>query len=651
MTKEKPYMFWADKLVAKLNIDEPHIINDSKTPSGRAHVGALRGVVIHDVMFRVLKERGFDVRYTFGVDDYDPLDELPYGRDEHFRPFLGKPLCEVPPPSGSHASDMADYYINEFFAVFKYLGVDTETYRLRDIYRSGQFDAAIDRILSNADGVREIYRTVSGSVRPSDWLPFQVICENCGRIGTTEVYEYDGKEVSYRCRTDMVSWATGCGYRGKTTPFSGKGKLPWKLEWVAKWATRGITIEGAGKDHTTKGGSRDVAAACLSRIFDKQAPLNIPYEFFLVEGAKMSSSRGIGVAAGDMADFLPPEILRFLMLRTQPNRPINFSPTEASVTKLFNEFDRYRASAFQGATAAGREPAEIYRLSEVATAAEYEVPNIQLLQALVQLPHIDVIEEVRKRSKRALTAIDIEHLQRRMASVRYWLNNYASDSEKLELQATLPQNAASLSMAQRAFLNLLAVRLESADWDEDSLQSLIFAVARITPIAQPDAFIAIYTALFGRELGPRAGALFSYLERAFLVRRFQDLPYDKELFWRETGATVADFEAWIHVQKLHEVYAHFDFIPHSGTNHRDLPGAERRPLGIGAIEFYVRLGDNKIHLKRVLFDLSAAVASDMQSAAESFRRQALDYLKDMEQGLSVPFHSTPTALRDMPLTG
>ncbi|KOR27792.1 lysyl-tRNA synthetase, partial [Achromatium sp. WMS1] len=164
-------MFWADKLIKQLDQEQLQIVNDSKTPSGRAHVGALRGVIIHDTIFKALKEQGFKAHYTFGVDDYDPLDELPYGRDEQFEPFLGQPLCEVPPPPNTTASDMADYYISEFFTVFKDLGVQAQTYRLRDIYRSGQFDTYIDTILANADKVRDIYLTVGGSVRPSDWLP------------------------------------------------------------------------------------------------------------------------------------------------------------------------------------------------------------------------------------------------------------------------------------------------------------------------------------------------------------------------------------------------------------------------------------------------------------------------------------------------
>ena len=65
-------MFWCDQLVEK--IEGQQTINDSKTPSGRAHVGALRGPLIHDAIFRTLKAKGVPVRYLFGVDDYDPVE-------------------------------------------------------------------------------------------------------------------------------------------------------------------------------------------------------------------------------------------------------------------------------------------------------------------------------------------------------------------------------------------------------------------------------------------------------------------------------------------------------------------------------------------------------------------------------------------------
>lgn len=223
-------MLWTDHIARELH--GPQLINDSKTPSGRAHIGALRGVLIHDAVFRAISDHGLPVRYTFGVDDYDPLDELPAGEKDFFKPYLGTPLCNVPPPPNSPASDIAEHYISEFFNIFRELGVQAETYRLRDIYRSGQFNEAIDTILQNAAIVRRVYKEVSNSHRPDNWYPFQVICEQCGRIGTTEVTGYHGKEVVYKCRSDLVAWARGCNYSGRVSPFDGHGKLLFKLDFM-----------------------------------------------------------------------------------------------------------------------------------------------------------------------------------------------------------------------------------------------------------------------------------------------------------------------------------------------------------------------------------------------------------------------------------
>src|SRR3954454_20037441 len=103
-------MLWFADIAAGIEPGRPHVINDSKTPSGRVHVGALRGVILHDAVFRALKHRGVPVRYLFGVDDYDPLDELPAGQAESFLPYLGAPLCNVPAPAGSSATDMSEHF-------------------------------------------------------------------------------------------------------------------------------------------------------------------------------------------------------------------------------------------------------------------------------------------------------------------------------------------------------------------------------------------------------------------------------------------------------------------------------------------------------------------------------------------------------------
>ena len=130
-------MFWTEDVAAKC--EGPQIINDSKTPSGRVHVGALRGVLIHDAIFKTLLGKGIEAKYLYGVDDFDPVDEIPKGEDEHFGKYIGWPLCNTPAPCGAEG-DMADHYMREFFAVFEELGVKVDRYRMRDVYRAGEFN-------------------------------------------------------------------------------------------------------------------------------------------------------------------------------------------------------------------------------------------------------------------------------------------------------------------------------------------------------------------------------------------------------------------------------------------------------------------------------------------------------------------------------
>ena len=596
-------MLWCDKLAER--VSGPQLINDSKTPSGRVHVGALRGVLIHDAVFRTLKDHGIPVRYTFGVDDYDPLDELPAGHADFFRPYLGAPLCQVPPPPGSSAPDVAEHYIAEFFDIFRELGVEAETYRMRDIYRSGQFNEAIDAILNNAAKVREVYKTVSKSERPDTWYPFQVVCEACGRIGTTEVSDYDGKEVTYTCRPDLVDWATGCGHVGKVSPFDGRGKLPWKLEWTAKWQTFGITIEGAGKDHNTKGGSRDVSAACLRTIFGQPPPLNIPYEFSLVGGAKMSSSKGIGVSARNMADFLPPELLRFVMIRTQPKQPVNFSPDERSVIKIFNDFDRFHTRTYRDPKVSA-DDRRVYQLSQIAAWGDFYAADFQLVATVAQLPHLDLAGEVEKRKGAPLTQTERDQLARRAQAARYWLEHYASSEERIVLQDTLPERAGELTTGQRAFLHQLADRLPGVVWEDSALQTAVFDVARLTPIAPAQAFKALYRVLLDRDSGPKAGNLLAFLDRDFLLKRLQELPYDQQAFWQETAISREDFAAWMaeHREHLTHLTPEAKLLPPlpmgEGRGEGENQAQPKVPTRLGFVEYVVELDDNKTHLRRVL---------------------------------------------------
>lgn len=518
-------MFWADQ-IAKDAQGEP-IVNDSKTPSGRVHVGSLRGVVIHDVIYRALKHAQKPVKFLYGVDDYDALDTVPrYLNPEQFNPYLGYPLCNVPSPEET-ASDWAKYFMDEFLQVFDYLGVKPQIYYLRDLYRTGQLNPYIDTFLNNAHLIRQAYEQVSKAKRPDDWYPFQVICEKCGKIATTVVTDYNGEQVFYTCKPDSTDWVEGCGHSGWVSPFDGNGKLPWKVEWVAKWDLLGVTIELAGKDHSQKGGSRDVANAICRKVLKKQPPFHSPYEFILVNGTKMSSSKGVGSSARDMADLLPAELLRFLMLRTPPKTVINFAPNYETTTRLFRDYDTLmgKYQEWQSSEEDGELSKDLMPLLYAQLGSEikpYQPFDLSTLISLLQIPGLDIEDEIQKRMP-PLTDKDWQEIRKRIAVGKKWLEDYADEEEKLVIYWDhIPPGASQLSDEQKAYLKQLVAHLEQAEnWEGEELQTLIFSATKELSIQPNVAFPAIYQSFLGKERGPKAGGLLSYLDRKFVVERLK----------------------------------------------------------------------------------------------------------------------------------
>jgi lysyl-tRNA synthetase class 1 len=516
-------IFWADKFAEE--VQGWAVVNDSKTPSGRVHVGSLRGVVIHDVIYRAIVHAGKPVKFLYGVDDYDALDTVPkYLDKERFKPYLGFPLCNVPAPDDNPAKSYADYFMDEFLEVFAYLGVQPEIYYLHDLYRQGRLNHHIDLFLRHAQDIRAVYKEVSKSDRPENWYPFHPICENCGKIATTVTTDYQEGKVFYTCAPEAMNYVRGCGHTGWVSPFDGNGKLPWKVEWVAKWDVIGVTIELAGKDHSQKGGSRDVANAICRRVLGKEPPLHSPYEFILVNGTKMSSSKGVGSSAKEIAELLPPELLRFLMLRTMPRTVINFQPNYETTTRLFRDYDTLQEKYLQNPDLPQEDLAPL-RYAQIHQEIKPH-PTIELgtIVSLLQLPHLDIEAEVRSRLSAQgvgeLGEADWQYMQERIRVARHWLANYADEEERLVIYwDSLPPKVQELSPQQRQYLKALAEKIRHTEWSAENLQTIAFAVSKELGISQKDSFSAIYGAFLNRERGPKAGQLLSYMEQKFVVER------------------------------------------------------------------------------------------------------------------------------------
>ena len=523
-------MFWVDELAA--SVDGPQVVNDSKTPSGTVHVGSLRGVVLHDAVRRAVGERGLEIQFRYGIEDLDPMDAQSLLTPDAVEAAMGMPLCKVPAPPGSSAPNYARHFAGLFLQTFEGLGIRPQLYWMSEQYASGAMDPFIVRALDRAEVILDIYRTVSTVNHPPGWLPVHVICENCGRIGTTAASGWDGREVTYECRPDLVTWARGCGHSGRVSPFGGRAKLVWNVDWAARWGLVGATIEGCGKDLATAGGSRDRADAVSRHVFDREPPLNIPYEFLNIGGKKMSTSKGTGAAAHEIADILPSELLRFLFLRQKPRRAIEFDPEGETIPGLFDEFDRL-AAATAGRPVRGElppEPERIFRQSLVDDTADAAVeaaryrPALRHLALLVQVPRVDVDERVAAEKGAPLDDAEREILRERERVARAWLAGFAPERYRVEVREALPLEAvAALTDAQRASLAELAAGAEREAPDSgDAWQDLIFRSSQVRGVSSGDAFAAVYAAFLGRANGPRAGWRLASLDRGFTIGRLRE---------------------------------------------------------------------------------------------------------------------------------
>ena len=524
-------MFWADRLVAeieerfvaKIKSGGAIVIRDEKTPSGRVHVGSMRGVAIHGALSEMLIEKGIANVFKYEFNDMDPMDGFPEYLPEEFRQYMGLPLKNIPSPDGQ-AENFAQYFANEFKKVITQTGFMPEFYNVSELYLAGKMDDAIRIALEHAVDIRRIYKEVSGSIKPDDWYPLAVICENCGKVGTTRVYAWNGEVVSYKCEPKMVKWAEGCGHEASVSPFGGKAKFPFKVEWPAKWMVVGVNVEGAGKDHSTKGGARDVAAHIAKEVFKYEAPLDAPYEFLLVGGKKMSSSKGRGSSASDIAALIPAKIFRLALLGKDINQQFNFDPEGDTIPVLYDQYDKL----FEGyKTVKDDDYAKLFELIHPGRKlpnTDTFMPRFSQVAFLVQMPHLDIEREVETLKGLPLTQTDKTELFERADYAKKWIEEYAPEKFVFKLQDSLPESAKNLSDAQKAALQELAIYIEkrAAMPTGEEIQHRLHEIKESSNLAPAELFGALYLAFLGKSFGPKIGWFLSVLEKDFVLQRLEE---------------------------------------------------------------------------------------------------------------------------------
>jgi lysyl-tRNA synthetase class 1 len=526
-------MFWGDAIIDEFLEeygDEAKkrklILRDEKTLSGRPHVGSLRSFVMHAILSDVLTDRGVDNVFIYEINDTDAFDSVPSYVPAEWKEHLGKRLKDVPSPDGE-AENYAMYFAKEYTDALIDSKYNAEFYVSSHKYEAGEHDKYIKLALDNKDKIREIYREVSGSEKPETWFPCQVICEKCGKIATTEILSWDGKEVEYSCSMD-IGYTRGCGHKGKIAPFGGVATMPWKVEWAAKFCVIKVDLEGAGKDHYAAGGSRHVSNRICEEIFARKHPFDVRHEFILMQGSKMSSSSGVGATAVELEGLLPRYVFRFMMIQKDVMKTINFNPEGDTIPVLFDQYDQVCKDYFSGEEGVKEHKNRIFKFTHF-----YEkdlkklnrfLPRFSHIAFFVQMPHVDIVGKVEEMKGGKLTKEDLKELDFRIEYAKKWLEACSPEKYIFKIQDEVPEMAKELSKEQKEFLGILAEFLrENPKAKGEDLQGFIHEQKEKLGMQPSDIFKAIYVSILGKDSGPQAGWLMEALENKFLIERFEEV--------------------------------------------------------------------------------------------------------------------------------
>lgn len=524
-------MHWADKIAKEIITSgkfKPYWVDDMKTPSGYAHIGSVLGPMIHSAVYRALEDVGEKTTLTYVINDFDTADEFPPNFKEQLQEHAGKVLKMIPSPVDGF-DNLADLLADDLKKALSYLGFEASYLSSWDMYHEGKFDEVIRIALDNSEKIQEIYEKVSGSQKKAaGWLPFQVICENCGKLGTTKVTGWDGEKVTYKCEENLVTWAKGCGHEGVVSPFGGNGKLPWKVDWPAHWKVVGVTIEGAGKDHASAGGSYDIAMTLCREVFKYPEPYRLPYEFILIGGKKMSSSKGLGLKAHDLAGIFPAEVARFLFISADIKSQSNFDPMGTmAIPDLFDSYDK----CWEAYDKNGDETlARTYVLSQISNIPEKEkgffVPRFRdVANYLSQgLTSEEILEKFEKTKNGKLDDSELSVLEERIKYANSWIKNYAPDDYRFELTEEVPDAVAKLTENQKKYLGRIHEIYDKGNAESpEELQNNIYLLSQEIGLSGKEAFSAIYLSLIGKFNGPRAGVLLFNIGKDKVLERLKEV--------------------------------------------------------------------------------------------------------------------------------
>lgn len=509
-------MFWADEIAEQVIATYPDAQGftcaSGISPSGEVHMGNLREVLTTWFVVKALRERGKKVRFIFSWDNYDRLRKVPADIDQSLTKYVGMPLDKIPDPFGCHES-WAKHFEAPFIDALKELNVDVEHLFQADRYTSGMY---ADKMIEAVQKRKKIYDVLlsfktqeANDDEREAFYPVQVYCSDCGRDTTTVMGDSeDGSVLHYECK---------CGHKGSIDlRTQHHAKLMWKVDWPMRWTVEGVKFEPGGKDHSTEGGSAQVATKMVAEIYGGRAPVYRGYEFVGIKGqsGKMSSSKGDVMTPAKMLKVYTPEIVSWFYTRFVPEKYFEIS-LDDDVLRVYHEFDRTYASCVSGEA-----NDSVKRGMEMALSCRPDfkpcpvsAQNIAAFAPIVNFD-IDLLVELLNKIGDKCTKDEIEE---RFEKISYWLKNYSPESISTLLPSKNAEFFATLNDEERGWIETLVSNLENKDFTTEEMQNLLYEIPKLNgeqdKARQKRFFEIVYNLLLGKNKGPRLYLFLAAVEK------------------------------------------------------------------------------------------------------------------------------------------
>ena len=513
-------MHWADYTAQRLMERGGQQVSASGiTPSGEFHIGHLREILSAEMIHRACIDAGLDSKYIFIVDSMDPLRRVYDFLSPEYEEYIGQPLAYIPAPDSEGrprgAGTYAEHFLGPFLEALGEIGVRPEVVMNHETYESGEFAEYIDLAISKKEEIRAIIQEISGRELSGDWFPYNPM----GSDGSMDGVTVTGYEKPF------VHWTDSNGKEGKSDIRKAEGKMPWRIDWAARWAIHGITCEPAGKDHGSAGGSYDTGIP-ICKLLGGDPPDKIVYEWIQLKGmGPMSSSTGLTIGPMEALSLVPPEILRFVIARSKINRHIEFD-TGGALFRTADEYERLVSRPSQeeeGMTkrqlVAAQTQQGAIRLSQVESGSDplESVGGVSFrhLSMLAQIKSSD--EDVWESLNRSghIQGEPGESLMVRLSRMRTWIDGpHFPEDAKIEIKMELGDEARErLDSESKQFLSALSPLLSECEWTDEQINEAIASACESSGIERRKGYSTIYWALIGRSHGPKASSLLFELDR------------------------------------------------------------------------------------------------------------------------------------------